>query len=479
MDRARRVADMTVTDLADATVVELLELYRSQTASPVEAVEACLRRIDAVEPELNAVRFLRAEPSLADAAASADRWARDAALPLDGIPFGLKDIIATAGVPTTGGSSLYRDLVPTETASHAARLIGAGGIMLAKLETFEFACGGAQNRTFGPVHNPWDTERTTGGSSSGSGAAVAAGMVPMAIGTDTGGSIRIPAAYCGITGLKPTYGRVPRHGVMGLSWTLDHAGPMTRSAADAAAMLGVIAGHDRRDSYSSPRPVPDYSAAIGESFAGARVGRLRGWFEEGVHAGVFAAYDQAIGALTDAGVEVVDVDVSDVGIACAAAWLVCYSETLSLHGGHFDLLEDRDEMGAGLLASAPFVSAQDYLRALRYRVIFQRALEAALEGCVALALPGAAAPAPRLADLASSEDQATWLADATRHHIPFNYAGVPALCMPCGMADDMPASLQLVGMPHTDATLLALGAEFQAVTDHHLARPALIAGVPA
>lgn len=466
-------------DLAEATATELLAAYAARTATPVDAVDACLRRIEALESQVNAVRTLLADEALAAAVASAGRWAAGTARPLEGVPYGLKDIIATAGVTTTGGSAMYRDLVPTETAAHAARLEDAGALLLAKLETFEFACGGAHNKTFGPVRNPWDPERTTGGSSSGSGAAVAAGMVPLAIGTDTGGSIRIPAAYCSLAGMKPTYGRVPRHGVMGLSWTLDHAGPMTRSVEDAALMLGVIAGHDRRDSYSSERPVPDYSEAVHTPLpAGARVGRLRGYFEETVEPDVLAVYEAALGELAGLGVQIVDVEIADVALAAAAAWTICWSETLSLHTGHFAMLEDRDVMGAGLLGAAPFVSATDYLRALRYRAVFQRSVEAAMGGCLALVLLGSGSPPPRLDDLATAEAQGDWLFDATRHHIAFNYAGVPGLCVPAGLSGGLPVSLQFVGMPHADDTLLQLGAAFQRNTDHHLARPTMVQAVP-
>lgn len=460
-------------DLADRTATELLAGYAGGAFTPVDAVEACLRRIEALDPAVHAVRHLRADDALAEAAASAARWADGAAGPLDGVPYGLKDIVATAGVPTTGGSALYRDWVPDESAAHAARLAEAGGILLAKLETFEFACGGPVNRTFGTVRNPWDVARTTGGSSSGSGAAVAAGMMPLAIGTDTGGSIRIPSAYCGLTGLKPTYGRVPRHGVMGLSWTLDHAGPMTHSAADAALMMDVIAGHDPGDAYASHRPVPAYVGALDAPPVGARLGRLRGWFEEGVDPRVLERVDEAAAVLGELGYELVDVDVPDADLAAVASWLVCYPETLAYHAGVFDRLEERDEMGAALLGSTPFVSAADYLRALRYRTVFQRSLATALDGCAALLLAGAEAVAPPLDEL-HGEGLATWLATAVRLHIPFNYAGVPALCLPSGLVDGLPSSVQLVGLPHTDATLLAIAHHYQGATAHHRARPALV-----
>jgi aspartyl-tRNA(Asn)/glutamyl-tRNA(Gln) amidotransferase subunit A len=295
-------------------------------------------------------------------------------------------------------------------------------------------------------------------------------MVPLAIGTDTGGSIRIPAAYCGLTGLKATYGRVPRHGVMGLSWTLDHAGPMTHTAADAALMMSVIAGHDPRDAYSSTRPVPDYLKLLHDAPVG-RIGRLRGWFEEGVDPAVLEHLDESVSVMEDLGYEVVDIDIPDVGIAAIAAWQACYAETLSYHAAVFDQLDDRDEMGSGLLASTPFVSAADYLRALRYRTIFQRALGDAFGGCVALALAGAAGPAPLLDDL-TGPGLGAWLSTAVRQHIPFNYAGVPALCLQNGAVDGMPSSMQLVGLPHSDAALLAIGHVYQGATDHHLARPA-------
>lgn len=462
-----------MSELCDLTVTEMVTGYADGSFSPVDVLTSCLARIETTDGAVHAIRHLRADDALAEAAASAARWAGGATVgPLDGVPFGLKDIVATAGVPTTGGSALYRDHVPTESAAHADRLTAAGGVLLAKLETFEFACGGPVNKTFGTVHNPWDLARTTGGSSSGSGAAVAAGMVPLAVGTDTGGSIRIPAAYCGLTGIKPTYGRVPRHGVMGLSWTLDHAGPMTRTAADAALALGVMAGHDPRDAYASKRAVPDYVAALDTPPVGAQLGRLRGWFEEGVHPDVLGRLDEAVAVLGELGYDVIDVTLPDMDVVAAAAWMVCYAETLSYHAAVFDQLPDRDEMGAGLLGSTPFVSAADYLRGLRYRTVFQRQLELALAGCAALVLPGCASAAPRLDDL-TGPGLGDWLATAVKLHIPFNLAGVPALCLPAGLVQGMPASVQLVGMPHTDATLLAIGHHYQGVTAHHHARPLL------
>jgi aspartyl-tRNA(Asn)/glutamyl-tRNA(Gln) amidotransferase subunit A len=463
-----------VSELADKTATELLGLFAKKQASPVEAVQACVDRIAAVDEKLNAVLMLLAEDSLAAAKESERRWAAGTQRPLEGVPYGLKDIIATAGVRTTGGSALYLNNVPSEDAALAARLSEAGGVRLAKLHTFEFACGGAENRTFGPCRNPWDLSRTTGGSSSGSGAAVAAGELPLAIGTDTGGSIRIPAAYCGITGIKPTFGRVPRHGVMGLSWTLDHAGPMTRSVADAALMLGVIAGPDERDPTSSARPVPDYLAALSTPATGMVVGRPRGWFEDSVQSAVLESFEDALADLVALGVKVVDVELPGVDLWDVAAWSVMYPEMLSLHQHHAPDIENRDAMGAGALASSPYVHAVDYLRALRYRRLAQAQLETAMSGVSALVVPGATSVAPLLDAISATDDSADWLITATRTSLPFNYTGNPGLCVPIALAEGLPASMQLVGRPHDESTLFALGAAFQAATDYHLARPALL-----
>jgi aspartyl-tRNA(Asn)/glutamyl-tRNA(Gln) amidotransferase subunit A len=464
-----------VSDLAELTATELLSRYADGSASPVEAVQACVDRISAVDGTLNAVLLLLADQALEQAADSARRWRAGTARPLEGVPYGLKDIVATAGVITTGGSSMYRDHVPGQDAALAARLREAGGILLAKLHTFEFACGGADNRAFGPCRNPWDLERTTGGSSSGSGAAVAARQLPLAIGTDTGGSIRIPAAYCGITGLKPTFGRVPRHGVMGLSWTLDHAGPMTRSVPDAARMLAVIAGPHPGDPTSSTRPVPDYMAGLDAPVAGMRLGRARAWFEDRMHPAVTAAYEAALDELADLGLEIVDVALPDIDVVEAAAWTLIYAEMLSLHKDHAHLIEERDSMGAGMLAAGPYVHASDYLTALRYRSTFQRQLDAAMAGIDALVLPGATTPPPRLSDMLADTGTGLvdWLEVACRPHVSFNYSGSPGLCLPAGSADGLPVGIQLVGRPHAEATLLTIGATYQRATDHHRAAPPL------
>ena len=464
----------TATDLADATASELLERYAAGTATPSEATRACLARLEATEPEVNAVITPLADRALARAAESDTRWADGTARALEGVPYGLKDIVATEGILTTGGSALYAEHTPTADAALAARLAEAGGVLLAKLATYEFACGGAVNRTFGPTRNPWDLTRTTGGSSSGSGAAVALGQVPLAIGTDTGGSIRIPAAFCGLTGLKPTYGRVPRHGVMGLSWTLDHAGPMARSVADCARMLDVIAGPDPRDPTSLPAEDTCFVEALESDVGGLRLARARGWLESNMHPEIAAAYESALTELTGLGLEIVDVELPGMEMAPLTSWTIIYAEMLSLHEDHFPGLEDRDEMGASLLGAAPFVSATDYLRALRLRPMFQRALAEAMDGCAALVTPGMTALPPVISPSMISDvggRHLPWLTAACQTNVPFNLTGSPALVLPSGTFDGMPLSMQLVGRPRDEATLFALGEAYQRATEHHLRRP--------
>jgi aspartyl-tRNA(Asn)/glutamyl-tRNA(Gln) amidotransferase subunit A len=465
----------TGTDLADLTATELLAAYAAGRATPTEAVRACLARIDATGPALNTIITSTADAALAQAAVSDTRWRRGNPRPLEGVPYGLKDIVATAGTLTTGGSALFQDHVPTEDAALQTRLAEAGGVLLAKLATFEFACGGAVNKTFGASRNPWALDRTTGGSSSGSGAAVAAGQMPLAIGTDTGGSIRIPAAFCGITGLKATYGRVPRHGVMGLSWTLDHAGPMTRSVADCALMLDVIAGADPRDPTSLPAPEVPFAAALERDVAGLRVARNRGYLEADMHPDLAAAHEAAVAELAALGVEIVDVELPTFDLSPVAGWWIIYAEMLSYHEAHFHDVEARDDMGAALLAAAPFVSATDYLRALRLRPLFQRELQQAMAGCDALLTPSMTALPPQIAPEMVSDlgtRQVNWLEAACRTMVPFNLTGNPALVVPAGMADGMPTSLQLVGHPLDEHSVIALGAAYQRATTHHLRRPA-------
>lgn len=460
-----------MTTLADCTATELLDLFAAGRATPTEAVESSLRRIREQQASLNTTILALEEQARAAARESEQRWRSGTNLPLEGVPYGLKDIVATAGVTTTGGSRLYKDNVPTEDAVLAGRLAAAGGVLIAKLGTYEFAAGGPVNRTFGVTKNPWDVTRLPGGSSSGSAAAVAARQVPFAIGTDTAGSIRIPAAYCALSAIKPTFGRVPRHGVMSVSWTLDHAGPLTRSAMDAALVLGVMAGRDVRDPSSSRRPVPAYTAQLDRSIKGLKVGRPRGLFEAGMTEASSAVFDAALDTLKELGVTIVDIELPDVDLWVTAAMQVLYSEVMSNHYEHVDGVEERDSMFADFLDAAPYVHAADYLKTLRYRRVAQDILEQAMEGLDALIAPTAYTIAPTLEEVSSPEAVSTWVGGMIPIHVPFNFTGNPAATAPTGFIQGLPVGVQIVGRPHDDVLTLRIAHHYQEATDHHLQSP--------
>jgi aspartyl-tRNA(Asn)/glutamyl-tRNA(Gln) amidotransferase subunit A len=460
-----------MSELWELTARELLDAYAAGEARPSEALASCRARIDAVDDTVNAVLHGCDERAAVAAAASDTRWAAGDPRPLEGVPFGLKDIIATAGIPTTGGSSIYGDHVPDEDACLAARLSDAGGVLAAKLTTYEFAFGGEVNTHHGAMRNPFDPARTTGGSSGGSGAVIGARELPLAIGTDTGGSIRLPAAYCGITGLKATYGRVPRHGVMGLAWSLDHAGPMARTVEDVALMLGAVAGGDPRDPHAPDVAVPDYVAALAGDVAGTRVGLPSTWFTDRIHPDVLAALEAAAAVLEGLGCEVRPVDVPGVELAERAGWAILAAECASYHEGTFHRLDEYDTTFAERLVSAQFVSAADYLRAMRYRSVVQAGMSAAFEEVDVLLTPGTPTTAPRFDDMLADlgDEQVPWLEVAARCTFPFNVTGTPALVLPSGRdAGGLPTAIQLAARPFDEVTCLRVGHAFQQATAHHL-----------
>jgi aspartyl-tRNA(Asn)/glutamyl-tRNA(Gln) amidotransferase subunit A len=464
-------------ELYELDAVDLLARFASGEATPVDAVTSCLERIAAVEPEVNAVVTLLADDALAQAAESARRWRAGRARPLEGVPYGLKDIIATKGVRTTGGTMLYQDNVPAGNAALVDRLDAAGGILLAKLVTFELAFGHQVSRPNGPMRNPWDPERTAGGSSSGSGAALAARELPLAIGTDTGGSIRMPASYCGITGMKATYGRVPRHGVMPLSWTLDHAGPMARSAADVALMLGVVAGFDDRDPASLAAPVPDWSGVATAGVEGLRIG-IHPWFSEVAHPDVLAAQRSCLAVLTEAGASVVEVDLPHIALAETICWVIMMAEVASLHAITFDRLDEYDDALAERLVNAHFVTARDYLHGLRARALVQQDFEAAFADVDVIFTPGSPSVAPRFDEMTvdvGGPEPVPWLDVGPRCTMPFNVTGMPALSFPTGFSAGLPVGGQVAAAPGREDLCLRVVAAYQAATDVHRRQPTLAA----
>jgi aspartyl-tRNA(Asn)/glutamyl-tRNA(Gln) amidotransferase subunit A len=465
---------MIAADLVELSAVEALQAFAAGEASPPDLVEACLDRIAAVEPSVNAILTLCADRARAGAEAAAERWANGTNRPLEGVPFGVKDVIATAGVRTTGGSLIYADLVPSGNATVVEKLEQDGAVLLAKTQTFEFAFG--DNSHYGPTRNPWDLERTPGGSSSGSGAALAARELPIALGTDTGGSTRVPATLCGIVGFKPTYGRLSRHGVMTQSWTLDHVGLMARTVEDVALLTAVTAGHDPQDPTSIDVPVDDYAGAAARDLSGVRIALPTNWFFDVCDPEMAAATRQVAAELGDAGAEIVEVEIPHAHLVTAITYTIMFGEFASLHEVTFDRLE---EYSAGLtrqlLATSQFVSAKDYLRALRSRHLLQRDFEAVFECADALLTPGtvAAAPGEDMAFTVGGE-RLEWGDVVGNMTMVMNLCGVPALSFPSGFtAAGLPLGVQVAARPFDDATCLRIGAAYQRLTDHHRRAPAL------
>ncbi len=460
--------------LHERSASELLAAYASEECTPVDTVEACLEQIARCEPGIGAVTELCADVARTASQASAKRWSQGDPRPLEGIPFGVKDLVETAAVRTTGGSALFADYMPERTATAVRRIQQAGGILLAKLATPEFGFGDAREGF--EVRNPWDKSRWAGGSSSGPAAALASRELPLAVGTDTGGSIRVPASYCGVTGLKPTFGRVPRDGVMPVSWTLDHTGPMARTAEDIALLLAVMVGHSPCDPVASTRPVDDYVERHADEVRGLRIGIATGWFMDGCSSGVLNAFEAALGTLEGLGAELRETVLPHAALAGTIAWVITVAEFASLHEEHFDRLDEFTPSAAERLVAGATVSALDYLRALRARSLVQQDFEEAFGSVDAIISPATPTTAPRIAPPVESffeDGDRVWLERVARNFLIHNVAGTAAMVVPAGLDDGLPTAIQIAARPFDEVTCLRVGAALQAVTDHHLALPAV------
>lgn len=453
------------------SIAELARRYARRELSPVEVTRAVLERIERLDGQLDAYVTVTAERARAEArAAEAALLRGDAHSPLLGVPVGYKDLYATRGIRTTAGSALLADWVPDADCTCVARLQGAGAVMIGKLITHEFAFGiQLPGHRFKPARNPWNLDHVPGGSSSGSGAALAAGLVAGALGSDTGGSIRNPASFCGIAGLKPTYGRVSRAGVVTLSWTLDHTGPLARTVEDCALLLQALAGHDPADPASAREPVPDYRAALGRDLRGLRIGVPRDYFMEGVEPEVERAFGAALEVLRRLGADIREVAIP--GIWDAPAFMVIMlAEAFAYH--ERDLRARPSLYGEVLrekLMAGGLVSATEYVQAQRLRTRLGAAMAEVLRQVDLLATPSHPRPAPTF--------QAALDPDfpfARSNMPPFNMAGVPALAVPCGFsASGLPLSFQLAGRPFDEATLLRAGHAYEQATEWHTRRPPL------
>jgi aspartyl-tRNA(Asn)/glutamyl-tRNA(Gln) amidotransferase subunit A len=464
---------MPAMDVAFMTIAELDRCYRSHELSPVEVTKALLARIAAHDGKLHSFLRLTEEVALREAAvAERELMAGTRRGPLHGVPYALKDIIETAGIPTTGHSKLRQDHVPTADAELVTRLKAAGGILLGKLSTWEFALGGPSfDLPWPPARNPWNADFLPGGSSSGAGAAVAAGFAPGAVGTDTGGSIRGPAAVCGIAGIKPTYGRVSRRGVFPNTFSMDHCGPLCRSAEDIALFLHAIAGFDPEDPGSEDVPVPDYMAALSDGVRGLRLGVVEEWHRDALHPDVAPAVDAAVEVLRGLGAVVEPVRLSSLRDYTDCKTTTSSAELFAIH--EHDLRTRPQDFGRILrnrVLPGALIRSEDYVEALRWRTDLAREQAQALQRIDAFVT----AAALNIADRADP-DAPDRLVSAPSVTMPFSVGGLPAIAIPCGFskAEGLPLSLQIAAAPFAEAVVLRIAHAYQQATDWHQRRPAL------
>jgi aspartyl-tRNA(Asn)/glutamyl-tRNA(Gln) amidotransferase subunit A len=464
--RAARPTDLTQLSLREAS-----EMIRRKTVSPVELTAACLARIERLNPFLNAFITVTAD--------QASRQARDAEAeihngkwrgPLHGVPIALKDLVDTAGVRTTAASAVFKDRVPEEDAEVVRRLKAAGAVFLGKLNMHEFAYGATSVPShFGPVHNAWKLDRIAGGSSGGSATAVAAELCYGALGSDTGGSIRQPAAYCGIAGLKPTYGRVSTRGVIPLSWSLDHIGPMCRTTADTAIMLQAIAGYDPQDTNCVDAPVPDYlRAASNAKVSALRLGLPRAIFYEKLDPEIEAAMNQAIERLRKLTAGFHNVQLPPYG-----ALPIVGAEAYAYHAPYLAKTPELYQpVTRGRLEAAAKITAAAYIQGRRELDHLRRAVRDVFADVDLLITPTVPVPPGEISDSANMEVPPPSGAISLRNTQPFDIYGLPAMSIPCGFTGSgLPIGLQISGPPWGEPGVLALAQAYEQSTDWHARRP--------
>ena len=483
--------------LHELSAAEIRRKVVAREVSAEEIAKAHLARLKAVERKVDAYLLVLEDRALEKARAVDRALAAGQPAPaLAGVPVAVKDVLDIEGLPTTCGSRILEGYRPPFTATAVARLEAAGAVVLGKTNMDEFAMGSStENSAYKKTKNPWDLTRVPGGSSGGSAAAVAARTAPLALGTDTGGSIRQPAALCGVVGLKPTYGRVSRYGLVAFASSLDQIGPFARSVEDLALAASVLCGHDPLDSTSASLPVPDFTAALAGGARGARIGVPWGFLKEGVDEGQLARFREALSVLEKAGARLVEVQLPHLPHAIATYYIVATAEASSnlarYDGVRYGLRaknpadlgrlygETRDRgfgpevkrriiLGTFVLSSGYYDAY--YLRAQKVRTLIRRDFERAFEACDVVATPTSPIPAFRFGEKADDPLQ-MYLADIFT--VPANLAGIPGLSIPCGFAEGLPAGLQLLARPFDEETLLRLGAAYQAETDHHRPSPKL------
>ena len=488
--------ELEANNLWQLSVGEASRLLTTGEIGSVELTESFLDRIAEVDGRLSAYITVTADEARRQAIAADERIAAGEGDALTGVPMQIKDLLCTEGVPTTCASRMLQEYVPVYDATAVARLRAQGAVLLGKGNMDEFGMGSStENSAFFPTRNPWDTTRVPGGSSGGSAAAVSAGAAPFALGTDTGGSIRQPASFCGVTGLKPTYGRVSRYGLVAYASSLDQVGPLAQNAADCALILGAIAGNDRFDSTSLPDRVPDYSASLTGDIAGLRLGVPREYFADGMDAGVRAGVMAAIDRLVDLGAEIREVSLPTTEYALACYYIIAPSECSAnlarydgvkygySHQGDGDMWEAMERtrqhgfgpevkrrimLGAFALSSGYYDAY--YHKAQQVRTLIREDFARVFQEVDALAAPVSPVVAFPIGDRVDDPVRMYQVDICT---LPVNIAGLPAMSVPCGFSEGLPVGLQLIGPHLEEGRLLNIAHAYQQATDWHRRRPRL------
>ena len=464
-------------ELPFLTASQLSNLIETKEVSPVEATEAYLDRIEEVDPKLNSYITITGEQAIESARQAEQEIAAGKHRgPLHGVPMAVKDQFNTAGVLTTGGSSILKDNVPSEDATVIAKLKEAGAVMLGKLNMSEFAMAEIYNHPYGTPRNPWDLERNPGTSSSGSGAATAAFLCSTSLGEDTGGSIRGPANFSGLVGLRPTHGRVSRYGVLGGSWSMDTVGPISRSVEDAAITIQAIAGYDTKDTYSWDVPVPDYRRALTGDIQGIKMGVIQERMDSpNLDPEFRETVAKAISVIGELGASSEDVSIPLAPNAGALTMSILNVEWANLHRPLFEPnFDELDHNNKIRFLTGSIIPAQAYYKAQKIRAVLRQQILDALEKVDVLVLPTGPVTAPPVESvpgIESKEHSLTGLAGRISFTGPFNLAGTPAISVPCGFsAAGMPMGLQIVGKPFDEETVLKVAHAYEQNTDWHNCR---------
>jgi aspartyl-tRNA(Asn)/glutamyl-tRNA(Gln) amidotransferase subunit A len=467
---------MDANELCYLSAGQLGRLIQKKEVSPVEVIEAHIKRTESLEPRLNSfIAFLPERAREEARRAEKEILAGRSRGPLHGIPLGLKDLYYVRGIPNTAGTKIFKDFIPDFDSTVTTRLREAGTILLGKLNMHPFAYGPTgENPDYGHMHNPWNTECITGGSSGGSGSAAAAGQCTLTMGSDTGGSIRIPSALCGLAGLKPTYGRVSRHGLTALAWSQDHPGPLARTVEDCALVLNATAGYDPNDPVSVLLPVPDYTKALLGTIKGLRIGVPKEYFEVPIDGTVTEIVWKGIRKLEELGAMVTEVSWSMVPHAAAIANTIQMAEATAYHK---KLIQERaSEIWHPVrlrLEAGFFISAADYVQAERARALFfEQSLEL-MKKVDLLAGPTLPVTAFKIGtnEVKIGDRTVKAIPLLTQYTRPFNINGFPAISIPCGFSNDLPVGLQLAGRPFEEETVLRAAHVYEQATDWHQRRP--------